>query len=49
MEISIGSTYKLSDGRSVKVIQKNDKTNRAEVIIGKYNPFWVNYSNLKAI
>ena len=47
MDIIVGKTYKYKDGRMVKVVQKNDKTQRADVIIGEWNPFWVNYADLE--
>lgn len=46
MEIIVGNSYRHKDGRIVKVVQKNDKTRRVEVIIGEWNPFWVNYEDL---
>lgn len=42
----VGNYYYYKDGREVKVIQLVDKLKRAEVIIGEWNPFWVNYSDL---
>ncbi len=41
-----GYFYNYKDGRKVKVIQVIIKTRRAEVIIGEWNPFWVNFTDL---
>lgn len=48
-EIIVGKEYLYRDGRTVKVVQKNPKLKRAEVIIGQWNPWFTNYSNLSKI
>ena len=47
MEIIVGELYVYKDGRTVKVVQKIEKTKRVEVIIGDWNPFWINFEELK--
>ena len=44
--LKVGQEYEYKDGRKVKVMQLAADRERAEVIIGKTNPFWVNYSDL---
>jgi len=46
MEIIIGEEYQYKDGRNVKIVQYSEKRERLEVIIGKYNPFWININDL---
>ena len=44
----IGCKYQYKrDGRLVSVIQLDRKVGRVEVIIGLWNPFWVNFSELE--
>lgn len=45
MKINDYATYK--DGRIVKIIQIDLKRNTCEVIIGKWNPFWVSIFDLQ--
>ncbi len=50
MTPKIGELYKYKrDGRIVKVVQVIEKTNRVEVIIGCWNPFWLNFNNLECL
>ena len=46
MEIIIDKKYQYKDGRIVKIVQYSEKRERLEVIIGKYNPFWININDL---
>ncbi len=46
----VGNEYVFTnDGRVVRVTIVQLKTERVEVIIGDWNPFWINFSDLKEI
>jgi hypothetical protein len=47
MKIEEGKWYINTDGRTVKVIQKDEKRERAEVATNNGNPFWVDYVDLQ--
>lgn len=47
--INVGEKYSYTDGREVTVVQVIEKTKRAEVKSGNWNPFWVDYDELKPI
>lgn len=44
--MKINDICRYKDGRIVKIIQIDAKRNTCEVIIGKWNPFWVIISDL---
>ena len=49
-QLYIGGFYKYKrDGRIVKITQIIYKTKRVEVIIGDWNPFWLNFDDLEKI
>lgn len=47
--IEAGKFYIYKENRPVKVVQSDVKRQRAEIIEGEWNPFWVNYSSLKPL
>lgn len=47
VKLIIGCKYLYIDGREVSVVQIDSRRGMVEVIIGKYNPFWVYINDLK--